>query len=213
MKKFISWSPLRRSHAWQASRPPRPAWSATRRSTCQVTVTASPQAPSASGINVLTHNYNVTLNPCDGRSGHRHVRRPNGPYSGTRRSPAVRQRVRSAQGDAHPTASTYRCNAPLNDCGDDSELTPVVPWAIEFKVSKTIFANANLHESRSSTSAPWAAAPTRATRHRDADQQVTRGRSDSPPGWLQLIRHRLPGLVLGSSAYRPARQLADSSLV
>ena len=116
--------------------------------TQSMTITAvQPEGAVGQWTNVWTHTYNVTLNPCDGSfsgtgSLERHAQRPL--QHRDDHGPPRRER-RQLHGDALRDGVVYSLsNAPL----DNSTVTlatsiPVVPWALEFKVSATTSASSN----------------------------------------------------------------------
>ena len=116
--------------------------------TQSMTITAvQPEGAVGQFENVWTHTYNVTLNPCDGSfSGTGSVKGTKDPFEDTE--------TISGHLDGNKVSFTAKrasdgleyslSDAPL----DNSTVTlatsnPVAPWALEFKVSKTMGASSN----------------------------------------------------------------------
>ena len=115
--------------------------------TQSMTLTAvQPEGAVGQWTNVWTHTYNVELNPCDGSfSG-------DGSLSGTINGPYSSETITGHfDGNAvsftatRPDGVVYSlANAPLdNTTVTLATSTPVVPWALEFKVSKTMTPKSN----------------------------------------------------------------------
>ena len=113
------------------------------------TITAvQPEGAVGQWTNVWTHTYNVTLNPCDNTfSG-------TGTMTGTQNGPVDGTETITGHLDGNTVSYTASrsfdnvvyslSNAPLD--GNTVTLatsTPVVPWALEFKVSKSSFVSSN----------------------------------------------------------------------
>jgi hypothetical protein len=113
------------------------------------TITAvQPEGAVGQWQNVWTHTYNVTLNPCDNTfSG-------TGMMTGTQNGPVAGTETITGHLDGNTVSYTASrsfdnvvyslSNAPLD--GTTVTLatsTPVVPWALEFKVSKSNVVSSN----------------------------------------------------------------------
>ena len=95
--------------------------------------------------NVWTHNYNVTVNPCDGTftgTGHVSGHDQNGPYgadetiSGSFAKDSVNLTATRTDGLEYKLD-----NAHFGDAVTIARLKQVVPWTIEMKVTNAIFTN------------------------------------------------------------------------
>jgi hypothetical protein len=116
--------------------------------TKSMTITAvQPEGAVGQFQNVWTHIYNVTLNPCDGSfSGDGSVSGTiNGFYSNETIAGHLDGNNAVSFTATRPDGVVYSLsNAPL----DNSTVTlatssPVVPWALEFKVGSTVSASSN----------------------------------------------------------------------
>ena len=117
--------------------------------TQSMTITAvQPEGAVGQWQNVWTHTYTVELNPCDGSfSGTGSLSGTiNGPISGTETitGHVVGNNVSfTARRDSDGVVYSL-ANAPLDNATVTlATSTPVVPWDLEFKVSKTISASSN----------------------------------------------------------------------
>lgn len=95
--------------------------------------------------NVWTHDYKVTVNPCDGTftgTGKVYGHDQNGPYnatetvSGTFAGEKVNLTATRTDGLEYSLA-----NAPFGDAVTIATLNQFVPWVIEMKVTSPLFAN------------------------------------------------------------------------
>ena len=113
-----------------------------------MTITAvQPEGAVGQWSNVWTHTYNVTLNPCDGSfSGDGSmVGTMNGPYNSPEKIAG------HLDGNAVSFTATRSdgvqyslLNAPLdNSTVTLASSTPMVPWALEFKVGTTMGSSSN----------------------------------------------------------------------
>jgi hypothetical protein len=96
--------------------------------------------------NLWTHDYEVTVNPCDGTftgTGHQFGHDQNGPYESDERITGTfaKDSVSFTATRSKDGLVTKLVNAPFGGAVTVATLNVVVPWTIEMKVSNPVFAN------------------------------------------------------------------------